>query len=324
MDVVLGIDTSNYRTSLCLIDMDGQIVAEEKELLSVEAGERGLQQSTALFQHVKRLPELARRMSGEGRYIKAIAVSCSPRPVEGSYMPVFLAGQMAAEMMAHFFHVPIYYTSHQEGHIAAGEYTLPTPLAVEKFLAVHLSGGTSEVLDCTKQAGGYRIECIGGTKDLHAGQLIDRVGVALGLPFPAGPYLEELAKQAGADDFAVPSSVTQYTFSFSGPETALMRAIEQNVPAPQVARAAEKCVAATLEKVLRTAVEDGYPKDILIVGGVSANAYIRNRLLKRLTHRAVGARLYFADPAYAGDNAFGVARIGLLKHFFNNKGEHFI
>lgn len=314
MDAVLGIDTSNYRTSLCLIDTSGQIIAEEKQLLSVKEGERGLKQSEALFQHVKRLPELARKMAKGGHRIIAIAVSRTPRPATGSYMPVFLAGQMAAEMMAHFFDVPLYYTSHQEGHIAAGEYTLPAPLSTDRFLAVHLSGGTSELLDCTKQNGGYAIAHIGGTQDLHAGQLIDRVGVALGLPFPAGPYLEELAKGAGDADFSVPSSVFAYTFSFSGPEAALLRAVEQKVPAAQIARAAEKCIAATLEKVLRTAVENGYAKDILIVGGVSANLYIKNRLVKRLTHRAVGARLYFADPAYAGDNAFGVARIGLLQH----------
>jgi N6-L-threonylcarbamoyladenine synthase len=313
MDVVLGIDTSNYRTSLCLVDMSGRIVAEEKELLSVEAGERGLQQSAALFQHVKRLPELARKMTMSGRRVVAIAVSRSPRPTEGSYMPVFLAGQMAAEMMAHFYQVPLYYTSHQEGHIAAGEYTLDVSLSAERFLAVHLSGGTSEILDCTRGRDGYAIDCIGGTEDLHAGQLIDRVGVALGLPFPAGPYLEELGKQAEDAAFSVPSSVKGYTFSFSGPEAALMRAIQQNVPAAHIARAAEKCIATTLEKVLRTAVEAGFPKDILIVGGVSANAYIRNRLVKRLTHPAVKAKLYFADPAYAGDNAFGVARIGLIQ-----------
>lgn len=316
MDVVLGIDTSNYRTSLCLVDRQGRIVAEEKELLTVEAGERGLQQSAALFQHVKRLPELARRMVVDGSRVVAVAVSRTPRPAEGSYMPVFLAGEMAAELMASFFHVPLYGTSHQEGHIAAGEYTADRPLEAEQFLAVHLSGGTSELLACTRTESGYAIELLGGTNDLHAGQLIDRVGVALGLPFPAGPYLEKLAQQADELDkaFTVPSSVKVYDFSFSGPESALLRAIEQGVAAPLVARAAEVCIAATLEKVLRRAVEHGCAKDIMIVGGVSANTYIRERLRRRLEHPAVKARLYFANPAYAGDNAFGVARIGLMQY----------
>ncbi len=319
MDVILGIDTSNYRTSLCLVTMDGEIAAEEKQLLSIDQGEKGLQQSVALFQHVKRLPQLTAKMSMEGKQLVAVAVSRAPRPVEGSYMPVFLAGQMAAEMLAHFHRLPIYYTTHQEGHIAAGEYTMNRPLAADRFLAVHLSGGTSEILDCTRTEDGYAIECIGGTRDLHAGQLIDRVGVELGLPFPAGPSLEKLARTVEAEmitnDFSVPSSVAEYTFSFSGPEAALMRAIKNNDASPaQIARAAEKCIANTLEKALRSAIENGYPRDILIVGGVSANDYIRGRLLKRLTHPAVKARLFFADPRYAGDNAYGVARLGLTKY----------
>lgn len=319
MDVILGIDTSNYRTSLCLIDLDGRIVAEEKQLLSVEEGEKGLQQSVALFQHVKRLPLLAKNMTMDEKRLVAMAVSRAPRPAYGSYMPVFLAGQMAAEMMAHFQQIPLYYTTHQEGHIAAGEYTMDQPLSTQRFLAVHLSGGTSEILDCTRVEGGYMINCIGGTQDLHAGQLIDRVGVALGLPFPSGPYLEQVAAESDLypsdEEFTVPSSVTTYTFSFSGPEAALMRAIKgKQIPHAQIARATEKCIANTLEKSLRKAVGDGYPRDILIVGGVSANQYIRTRLIKRLTHPAVKGRLYFADPRYAGDNAYGVARLGLIQY----------
>jgi N6-L-threonylcarbamoyladenine synthase len=318
MDVLLGIDTSNYRTSLCLVTMEGQIIGEQKQLLTVEEGEKGLQQSVALFQHIKRLPLLAKEMAMDDKNLVAVSVSRAPRPVEGSYMPVFLAGQTAAELIAHFHQVPVYYTTHQEGHIAAGEYTMDKPLAADRFLAVHLSGGTSELLDCTRTQNGYQIDLIGGTDDLHAGQLIDRVGVALGMPFPAGPYLERLASEIqedGHEGFAVPSSVDGYTFSFSGPETALMKAIKDPaIPRPQIARAAEKCIANTLEKVLRRAVENGLPRDILIVGGVSANTYIRSRLVKRLQHPAVKARLHFADPAYAGDNAYGTARLGLIQH----------
>lgn len=316
MDVILGIDTSNYRTSLCLINLQGSIVAEEKQLLQVEAGKRGLKQSEALFQHVKQLPLLAKNIGMTHYQVVAIAVSRTPRPVEGSYMPVFLAGLTVAEMMAHFHQVPLFFTSHQEGHIAAGEYTLERPIQTDRFLAVHLSGGTSEILDCRREEGGYTIGQIGGTRDLHAGQLIDRVGVALGLPFPSGPYLEELARSEGEEGefFAVPSSVDGYNFSFSGPEAALLRAVDQGVAPGKIARATERCIANTLEKVLRKALEEGHPRDVLIVGGVAANRSLRNRLINRLSPRSIGARLYFADPHYSGDNAFGVARIGLNQY----------
>ncbi|MFY0543256.1 O-sialoglycoprotein endopeptidase [Brevibacillus sp. H7] len=311
--VLLGIDTSNYRTSLCLAREDGQIVAEAKRLLRVKEGKRGLQQSEAVFQHVMNLPELSEQMKLIDYEIVAVCVSEKPRPVDQSYMPVFKVGEGLAKSLSAYLRIPCYLTTHQEGHIAAGEYTADKRPSGDTFLAVHLSGGTSEILVCRRQRAGYEIEKIGGTADLHAGQLVDRIGVALGLPFPAGPALEELARQA-AGDFRVPSSVEGLSFSFSGPEASLLRAVEKNVAPAEIARATEQCVANTLEKALRAAVEAGWSKEILIVGGVAANQYIRERLIKRLEHPAVRAKLFFSDPVYSGDNAYGVAMLGWAKH----------
>lgn len=315
--VLLGIDTSNYRTSLCLAQEDGRIVAEAKRLLKVKEGKRGLQQSEAVFQHVMNLPELSEQMKWNEHEIVAVCVSEKPRPVDRSYMPVFKVGEGLAKSLAAYLRIPLHLTTHQEGHIAAGEYTAEKRPQSDRFLAVHLSGGTSELLVCERQSTGYTIEKVGGTIDLHAGQLVDRIGVALGLPFPAGPELEQLAKQA-AGDFRISSSVDNLTFSFSGPEAALLRAVEAgNVPAADIARATEQCIANTLEKVLRLAIEQGLPRKILIVGGVAANQYMRERLIKRLEHPAVKASLYFCDPVYSGDNAYGVAMLGWMKQKAN-------
>jgi len=312
--VILGIDTSNYRTSLCLATKDGQIVAEAKRLLRVKEGKRGLQQSEAVFQHVMNLPELSDEMSLTEWEIVGVCASEKPRPVDGSYMPVFKVGEGLGKSLSVFHKVPLYLTTHQEGHIAAGEYTSLEQPKQDRFLAVHLSGGTSELLLCTREAHGYAIEKVGGTQDLHAGQLVDRVGVALGLSFPAGPALETLA-QAAVGEYRVPSSVQELSFSFSGPEASLLRAIAQKQVQPaEIARATEQCIANTLEKVLRNAREAGYPEEMLIVGGVAANHYIRERLVKRLEHPAVGAKLFFCDPVYSGDNAYGVAMLGWMQH----------
>lgn len=310
--VILGIDTSNYRTSLCLIDLNGNIVGEQKRLLTVKDGERGLQQSEAVFQHIQRLPELADQLSLHGFEVTAVAVSTRPRPAEGSYMPVFKVGESWARGISAFLQVPLFTTTHQEMHISAGEYTADQPLSAERFLSVHLSGGTSELLLCARTKEGYDIQKLGGTLDLHAGQLIDRVGVALGFSFPSGPFLEEVAKQPHDDSVRVPSTVKGFDFHFSGAETQLLRLIgEAKISKSAIARATEQCIAKTLEKVIRNAAGIGHPKEVLIVGGVAANAYLKNRLVERLEHPAVGCSLYFADPAYSGDNAFGVARIGL-------------
>lgn len=314
---ILGVDTSNYRTSLCLIDLEGRVIAEEKRLLTVKAGKRGLQQSEAVFQHVQRLPELASKMGWENYDVAAVAVSVRPRPIESSYMPVFKVGESWAHGIATFLRVPLYVTSHQEMHIAAGEYSTGQRPARDRFLAFHLSGGTSELLLCERTAQGYEIELLGGTLDLHAGQLVDRVGVALGLPFPSGPYLEKLARESRDDDFRVPATTKGYHFHLSGAENQLLKQVAEGaVSKAAIARAAELCIAKSLEKVIRYAAEQGHPKEVLIVGGVAANSVIKARLVERLQHPAVGCSLFFADPVYSGDNAFGVARIG-LKHYLN-------
>ncbi|CAM3242344.1 O-sialoglycoprotein endopeptidase [Brevibacillus invocatus] len=315
--VLLGIDTSNYRTSLCLAREDGQIVAEAKRLLKVKEGKRGLQQSEAVFQHVMNLPELSEQMKWDAYEIVAVCVSEKPRPVDQSYMPVFKVGEGLAKSLSIYLQVPLYLTTHQEGHIAAGEYTAEERPANNRFLAVHLSGGTSEILLCDRHESGYAIEKVGGTIDLHAGQLVDRIGVAMGMSFPAGPQLEQLAKNA-AGDFRISSAVDGLNFSFSGPEASLLRAIEAGqVNQEDIARATEQCIANTLEKALRHALEKGMPRDILIVGGVAANQYMRERLINRLEHPAVKAKLYFCDPVYSGDNAYGVAMLGWMKQKAN-------
>lgn len=314
----LGIDTSNYMTSICFINEDREIIYEGKKLLEVKLGEKGLQQSQAMFQHIKNLPELFKQATNIEQYqLEAIAVSKGPRPEEGSYMPVFLAGVAVAESMASVLNIPIIYTTHQEGHIAAGIHSADKKIAAEKFLAVHLSGGTSEVLEVRNIDRGYEINIIGGTLDLHAGQLIDRIGVLLGYPFPAGPSIENFAKKS-ADNFKrIPTSIREFSFHFSGAEAEAKRRLAKNESPEDIARAIEHHIAASITKVLSKALESGYPKDILIVGGVAQNQYIRNYFIKQLEHPRLGGRLFFAHKNYSGDNAFGVANIGFTQLFLN-------
>jgi N6-L-threonylcarbamoyladenine synthase len=312
MTYVLGIDTSAYTTSLALVDQNHQLLADERILLQVKEGGRGLRQSEALFQHIKNLPSLFERIAPQGaNKIAAIAVSAFPRPLPGSYMPVFLAGLSQAHSLGSINNIPCYEVSHQEGHIMAGVYGSPELLQSDAFLAVHFSGGTSEILKVRRgERTFYDIELRGSGSDLHAGQLVDRVGVAMGLPFPSGPSLEKLALKAGHSEITIPSSVRNGSFSFSGAENQALSYIKQGYPHDQIALAVLKMIANTLEKMLLTECEQSGIRDVLLVGGVMANSIIKNRLLKRLEHPAVGLRLHFAAPGLSTDNAVGVALIG--------------
>ena len=195
----VGIDTSNYTTSCAVCTESGEIVANLKEPLPVRAGECGLRQSDAVFAHVRNLPVIMARLreATEGRRVIGVGYSARPREAEGSYMPCFLAGRAAAEAYAAAIGVPVNDFSHQDGHIMAALYSSGASerLLQAPFVAFHVSGGTTEMLHVTPKGSGFSIDLIGETNDLNAGQAIDRVGVMMGLDFPCGRAMEQLAAQ---------------------------------------------------------------------------------------------------------------------------------
>ncbi len=310
----LGIDTSCYSTSVAVVDKLETLVWNNLQLLPVPGGERGLSQSEALFNHLKRLPQILEDTGQLFCYaqIQAVCASTKPRPHSDSYMPVFTVSKNIGRIIATSLRVPFFETSHQENHLRAGIWSSKIP--DKEFLALHVSGGTTELLKVFWEKGKwFNIELLGGTIDLHAGQFLDRVGVALDLPFTAGPHMEKLALDSDKT-LEIPSWVKGFSLSFSGPETAAHRYISNQERPANIARAVEKCIAKTLEKLLLYAIDKERINSILLVGGVCANIYIRNRLKKSLEHNAVGGKLYFAAPEYSSDNALGTALIG--KDFF--------
>lgn len=315
--VVLGVDTSNYTTSVAMVNAtDGTLLAEARTLLTVGTGEQGLRQSDAFFQHVQRLPGLVDQLLGQCQIPthlvwRGIGVSTRPRPRASSYMPVFTAGVRFAEVAARLLHVPLVPTSHQEGHLEAALRSIQVA-ATKPFLAIHLSGGTSDLVIATPSRFGYHIDPIGEGADLHAGQFVDRVGVALGLPFPAGPHLEHLAAQAPPDStFRLPSKSIGTHLSFSGPCSAAQRAIAEGIPAAEIADAVLMSIANAVMKALAAALRD-YPLDTVVVaGGVAANRQIRQQLIQRMQKRFPAVTVHFARPHLSSDNAYGVAGIAL-------------
>ena len=293
----LGLDTSNYTTSTALFDgADGYQLGR---MLDVEAGSPGLRPSDALFQHVKRLPELFDRLRREGRLedIAAVGASVKPRWVEGSYMPCFLAGETAGRILADTLGVPFFPCAHQQGHIAAVAWGAGRLEMLDKpLLAWHLSGGTTELLYVEPDGTGVLPQKIGGTSDISAGQLIDRTGVALGLDFPAGRALDTLSRTGRPDrGFAV--KISNFTFSFSGMENKAKDMAAAGEPAADVARFIVATVARTIRRVTDQALEQYPGLPVLCSGGVASNSILRE----------VMSDAVFAPPVCSADNALGVA-----------------
>jgi N6-L-threonylcarbamoyladenine synthase len=232
---LLGIDTSNYTTSCAWYDTETGIVLQKKKLLPVPEGQAGLRQSDAVFHHTRQLPELIAGLAAEkggGLHPDAVGVSVAPRPEEGSYMPCFLAGINAAREMTAVLGIPLHEFSHQEGH-AAAIIENSSDTDIRRTVLFHLSGGTTEFLICEPDEDGYRMEICGGTKDISAGQLIDRAGVAMGYPFPSGAYLDDLAETYHAANGRVKPVLPRIKtadgqFNLSGTETKILRTIESS------------------------------------------------------------------------------------------------
>lgn len=296
-----GVDTSNYRTSAALFNSESREWHNSGRLLEVPEGRIGLRQSDALFQHTLHLPErIATLQTGFGAQITAIAASTRPRAVEGSYMPCFLAGAGVAHSMAHMLGVPFYEVSHQQGHLAAAALSANALELLHKpFLAWHLSGGTTELLHVTPDGALFTAEIIGGTDDLAAGQLIDRAGRLLGLPFPAGAQLEQLAAACDAPEKPFHPKVIDSHFSLSGAQNKTDQLYNTGAPREIVARYVIDIVSEAVMKATAQAVQRLH-LPVLCAGGVMSN-----RLLQQRMHRQFGAR--FAEPTLSGDNAVGVA-----------------
>ncbi len=301
----LGIDTSNYTTSAALYSVENGIT-QRKLPLTVAAGERGLRQSDAVFLHTKQLPEVLGGLLPSPEPVMAVAASVSPRSEPGSYMPCFLAGEGMGRSIAAALGVPFVPCSHQQGHVAAAVWgTGRLSLFSMPHLAFHVSGGTTELLSVTPEENGrgYSVSCVGRTLDLAAGQLIDRIGVGLGLPFPAGPALEKLALTADGPRKGR-TTLKDGDCCLSGIENLAQAYIDKG-DASGAARFVFDSVAETLSGMLSHAIRFLGEQPVLLAGGVMSSRYLTGILSDRFGALA-------APPEYSADNAAGVAVYGRL------------
>lgn len=311
----VGIDTSNYTTSVAVADLEGRILANLKRPLPVKSGECGLRQSDAVFAHVKNLPDIMAELS---TYLAdmtplAIGVSVTPRDAEGSYMPCFLTGRAAAYSLAAASGAEIFEFSHQSGHIMAAAYSSGASdrLFEGRFLAFHVSGGTTEALLVTPYGDGFDVEIVGGTLDLNAGQLIDRTGVMLGLDFPCGAALERLASDFSGKPERVRVSVKEGYCNLSGIENKAKALYESTGDKAATAALVFEAVCDNLVAMTKQLTEKYGEMPVLFAGGVMSNTYMRAKLRAHFD-------AHFSESAYSADNAAGIALL-CRKRFIKKK-----
>ena len=311
--VFLGFDTSCYTTSVAMVDIDRN-AAWARELLPVKQGARGLAQSEMVFLHTRKLPELVASMSLADCDIRAIGVSTKPRDCEDSYMPAFLVGKAVAQSLGCVLGKPVYELSHQTNHLYAALSSADMP-DMHKFLFVHISGGTTEVLLAEKTGRDYIYKRLMQTLDISAGQFIDRIGVKLGLSFPAGVGVEALAIGA-TDTIELPVAVRKGCISFAGPCSAAERLLHKPCDNAAMAKGVLDCVAESLYRSVRYWAASQSVNRVLFIGGVAGNSLIQGQLREKLNKYRVQA--FFATPQYSSDNAIGSALYARLRWLEEN------
>ena len=296
---VIGFDTSNYTTSIAYFD--GRDGLNCSRLLPVKQGELGLRQSDAVFHHTKGLPELSGRLFSnvDVGEITAVGVSTRPRAVDGSYMPCFMVGFSHAKLLADFLRVPLIECSHQQGHVAASLWSAGhLELMDQPHLAWHLSGGTTELLLVEPEGKNVKCSRIGGTTDISAGQLIDRTGQLLNLPFPSGKHLDALSSQAqGREVFRVKCPGME--FSLSGVQNKVQQFHAKNGESAETAAFALRCVSNAVLQATQNALKEYPGLRVVFSGGVASNSMLRKQTQQ--------LNPIFSEPQFSTDNAMGVA-----------------
>ena len=311
-NIILGIDTSCYTTSIAAITLDKKIILNEKIILKVKKDCKGLRQSEAVFQHVNNMGEISKVINDKLKdyNVVGICVSNKPRPIDNSYMPVFSVGCNFGKLLSSVNDCSFYETSHQENHIEASLFNNNLDNK-DRFIAVHISGGTTEILLINKNKCGYDIEIVGGSLDVGFGQLIDRLGVKLNYNFPCGKYIDENALKCNQKmEKGLKTSVKEGYMNLSGIENQINKIIN-DYDSEYMSKILLDTLIRSMYKSLIFICEKYKINEVIFGGGVSASKYINKELSEKLKKEKIKA--YFTEAQYATDNALGCAIIGLNK-----------
>lgn len=311
MPYYIGVDTSNYTTSVAVYNSKNKTIVQSKKLLPVKENELGLRQSDAVFFHTKQISDLFDQVFKNNiplNEIKAVSASTRPRSKEGSYMPCFLVGNTIADILSSVLNIPKYEFSHQDGHIIAALYSARKLYMIENdFIAFHFSGGTTECVYVKKDKENIiNAEIISQSLDLKAGQAIDRVGNMLNLNFPAGKELDKLSL-ISEKSYKIKPTFKGENPCISGLENKCKKMFEENNLPQDIAKYALQYIISVAETMLINARKTYGDIPVILSGGVMSNTLMQKKMTEYKD-------VYVAKPEFSSDNAVGTAILGAIKN----------
>ena len=312
MDLVLGIETSCDETAAAVVDQDFHVLSSAIESsIDQHRAFGGVVPELAGRAHVATIGPVVRRalvdagLDPHDPAILGIAVTSGPGLI-GS----LLVGLSAAKAYALAWGVPFVGVNHLEGHLFAPlleQSDLEWPL-----MTLLVSGGHSLIV---LQSGPGEHRVLGETIDDAAGEAYDKVARWLGLGYPGGPEIDQLAQTGAAGSLKLPLSMTgdDYDLSFSGLKTAVVRATEKqhDLPVADVAASFQAAVAEQLLRKLRSALEHHAVKGVALAGGVAANSALRAGVTDLA--QEFGLEAHLPTMAMCTDNAAMIAAAGTYR-----------
>lgn len=280
--LTLGFDTSNYATSLAVFDTDAkEVVCAKKKFLPVKEGQRGLRQSEALFHHTAALPGLLQELAGETPLAR-VAGNWGFRkaaPGRGLVYAVLSGGRQCGQCGC----VCARRTpgAHHAPAGACGRRAVrqrPVAIVCTPALVFHISGGTTDLLLCN----GVTVQqTLGTSLDLYAGQAVDRIGVKLGFPFPAGEHLSRLAAECPQQP-RVKAVLKGMNCHLSGLENQCGALLDKGYPPAYVAKYCLCTVGETVFRMVEAAYAAGFRLPVVCAGGVMSSQIVRDYVTARL------------------------------------------
>jgi N6-L-threonylcarbamoyladenine synthase len=314
MKKILAFDTSCDDTAVAIVDEAGYVLSEAVfSQFRVHEPFMGVVPEIGSRAHIEQILHVTKKVFVEAglsfHEIDAVAATFAP----GLLGPL-LVGAQFAKGVAVAQNIPLIAVHHIEGHIFSGfgDSNYPSP----PFLALIASGGHTALYVCDKN---FSIKVIGETLDDAAGEAFDKIGRALGLGYPAGKIIDELAMSGDPLRFPFPIALRYekgFNFSFSGLKTKAIEVIKSYAPFDEVmladfcASIREAIARALCERSVKAARENGL-SSLVIGGGVAANFRVRALLASMCKEQ--GIDLYLPDVRYCTDNAVMIAKAAHIR-----------
>ena len=310
---VLAIESSCDESAAAVLDDRAGLLAHELfSQVELHRSYGGVVPELASRDHVRRLLPLVQRAlqrsATNTSELNGVAYTAGP-----GLIGALLTGASLARSLAYAWGVPAIGVHHLEGHLLAPLLEAePPPFP---HLALLVSGGHTLLIEVAG-IGGYRV--LGASRDDAAGEAFDKSAKLLGLPYPGGPQLAQIAAEGRPGVFTFPRPMLDRAgleFSFSGLKTAVRHALQGRELTPQlradVARAVQEAIVDTLIVKALRALEYTGLTSLVVSGGVSANHLLRERLSAAAAR--AGARVYYPRIEFSTDNAAMIAVAGLKR-----------